>query len=66
MQMPAQFPLSAMITIGREEGVRALWSGFVPRLLWSATFFAVGISTYEAVLGASRLLPSLPLSASVP
>ena len=49
-QMPSQFPLSAIVTIGREEGVRALWSGFVPRLIWSATFFAVGISTYEAVL----------------
>jgi solute carrier family 25 S-adenosylmethionine transporter 26 len=49
-QMPSQFPLRAIMTIGREEGVRALWSGFVPRLIWSATFFAVGISTYETVL----------------
>jgi hypothetical protein len=62
MQIPAQFPLHAMITIGREEGVRALWSGFVPRLLWSATFFAVGISTYEAVLGAYAMLSCLMLS----
>jgi hypothetical protein len=51
-----------MITIGREEGVRALWSGFVPRLLWSATFFAVGISTYEAVLGAYAMLSCHMLS----
>jgi len=49
-QMPSQFPISAMLSIGREEGFKALWSGFVPRLIWSATFFAVGISTYEAVL----------------
>ena len=39
-----------MYTIAKEEGVKVLWSGLVPRLLWSATFFAIGISTYEIAL----------------
>ena len=42
-QMPSQSPLKAIIKIARDEGVRSLWSGFVPRLIWSATFFAVGL-----------------------
>ena len=48
--MPSQIPLSAIVTVGREEGMGALWSGFVPWLIWSATLFAVGIPTYKAVL----------------
>uniref|UniRef100_A0A7S0DUU5 ADP,ATP carrier protein n=1 Tax=Hanusia phi TaxID=3032 RepID=A0A7S0DUU5_9CRYP len=58
-QTPAQFPLRAMITIGRQEGIQALWSGFIPRLIWSATFFAVGISTYEiALANILKMIPS--------
>jgi hypothetical protein len=43
-------PFRAMVAIARHEGAAVLWSGLVPRLLWSATFFAVGISTYELAL----------------
>jgi hypothetical protein len=36
--------------LAQAEGVRALWSGLLPRLVWSATFFAVGMSAYELSL----------------
>mmetsp|Transcript_17410 Transcript_17410/g.26953 ORF Transcript_17410/g.26953 Transcript_17410/m.26953 type:complete len:253 (-) Transcript_17410:33-791(-) len=49
-QVQNRFPPSAIVEIARADGIKSLWRGFVPRLVWSATFFAVGISTYEVAL----------------